>query len=111
MTLADNQAIHRTKVRNWTLENLRADKVFKALCREDEEFFAWVLDQRPDMTRKTPVAAFKPKFLGLHPIQPEPAKVQPAKREAVIEEVEEVNKTVQLYRDVVVYAEKSNNLF
>lgn len=52
MTLQDLIALHRDKVRNWSVANLKADKDFMADSTADREFRDWVLSQRPDMARK-----------------------------------------------------------
>ena len=115
MTLADLIAKYAGTVHRCSALELKRNPKFMEACRECEEFREWVLAKKPIMaTVRLPVAKFKP----CTQIQPEPAKVQPAKAEAVAERsqsgrkpVAEIPKAVQLYRDVVAYAEKSNNLF
>ena len=83
---------YQTAVRNWTVQNLKADKDFMRDCREDEDFREYVLCHRPDMANdKGP----RIKFLGLAhdkvPEEVESPQIEP----------EPVDKKVQYYRDVV----------
>ena len=104
MTLADLKAIHKDKVRNWSIKNLKADADFMADCRENEDLRDWVLSQRPEIKSEK---SHKIKFLGLKPVtEAEPVKSPPV---ALVEAVEKIPRTVQLYRDVVKYS--NNNGF
>jgi len=102
MTLQDNIALHQNKVRNWTVRNLKADEAFMALSREDPEFCRWCLSQRPDMaSQRKP----KIKFLGLghKPVDKPTEKV-------IIEPVEKISRTAQIYKDIIAYRDNKNFL-
>ena len=107
MTLADLKAMHRDKVRNWSIKNLKADADFMADCRENEDLRDWVLSQRPEIKSEK---SHKIKFLGLKPVteaehvkSPPVALVEP-------EAVEKIPRTVQLYRDVVKHSKRNGFL-
>jgi hypothetical protein len=104
MTLADKQALHRDKVRNWTVKNLKADKDFMEDCVESPDLRGWVLGQRPDMAKEE---AYKIKFLGLKPptppIEEKPAHVDP-------EPIEELSKTAKIIRDLKAYQKEKGFL-
>lgn len=92
MTTGELIAKYETAVRNWTVQNLKADTDFMRDCREDEDFRDYVLYHRPDMANDK---GHKIKFLGLAhdkvPVDQESAEIEP----------EPVDKKVQFYRDVV----------
>ncbi len=100
MTPPENTEKYESAVRNWTVQNLKADKDFMAACRDDVEFREYVVYHRPDMRNdKQP----KIKFLGLgHSKVPatdksetEPSFTGPEDEPAGIP------RAVQYYRDVV----------
>jgi hypothetical protein len=104
MTLQDKQALHRDKVRNWTVRNLKADADFMQDCCDDESLREWVLGQRPDMAKQE---AYKIKFLGLKPptppIEEKPAHVDP-------EPIEELSRTGEIVRDLKAYQKEKGFL-
>jgi hypothetical protein len=94
MTLEDYKALHRDKVRNWTVKNLKADTDFMKDCVDNPDLRDWVLGQRADMAKQKP---YKIKFKGLaKDLPPDPAK--PA--HAPPDETESVPKIIQYYRDL-----------
>ena len=97
-TLNDKIALHRDKIRNWTVANLKADKDFMRDCRDDPEFRGWCLSQRADLKREP--NPYKVKFKKREKFVPE--VVEETKPEEP-EPVEKLSKTAQLIKDVFKY--------
>jgi hypothetical protein len=94
MTLADKIALHRDKVRNWTVTNLRTDKGFMDDCQGDAEFVAWVRSQRHDKPRRQVEYKVKfkkqEKFIPVVVKEPDPVnqvKPEPVRRSPTIAEL------------------------
>ena len=100
MTLAEFKTEYAANVRNWTVANLKADDDFMELCRNNDQFKAWVLLKKPDMAKKAPANPYKVKFRPGGIIQPKPAEVAPV---AIVEPVEVLSKTDQIIADLKVY--------
>ena len=100
MTTAENIEKYQSAVRNWTVQNLKADKEFMAACRDDEDFKDYVLYHRPDMANDSRP---KIKFLGLShskvPDEPESPQIEP-------EPVEELSNTQQIMKDLKAFRKK-----
>ena len=99
MTLSAKQALHRSKVANWTVANLKADDDFMADCRDDDDFRGWVLDERPDMAKPE---RFKMRFKRPEGIVQEGKPVEIVEPEPV----ETLSKTGQIIEDLKEYRKK-----
>jgi hypothetical protein len=104
MTLQEKIDKYQTAVRNWTVENLKADKDFMRDCREDVEFRDYVLSIRPDMANEK---QHRIKFLGLNhnkvPTEPETPQIEP-------EPVEKLSKQGKILKDLIGYKKKKGFL-
>jgi hypothetical protein len=104
MTLQDYIALHRDKVRNWTVKNLKADTDFMKDCVDNPDLRDWVLGERGDMAKPKP---FKIKFkhpeVTLPPEPVKPAHVNP-------EPIEELSRTGKIIKDLKAYQKEKGFL-